>query len=131
MRVIVIGSGLLGLSTAYFLMRDGIDVLVVDRNQGPARETSFANGSLLTPSMPDPWNGPGVLGQLSRSTTRDGAPLCLRARALPSLMGWGLQFLRESSPQRYNRNTLKNLRLALYSQRVLKELSQEVDFSWD
>ncbi len=131
MRVIVIGSGLMGLSTAYFLMRKGIEVTVVDRAAGPARETSFANGSLLTSSMADPWNAPGAFGQLVRSIGRSDSPLLLRLSAVPSMLGWGMQFLRESNPQRYDCNTLKNVRLALYSHGVLKEMQREVDVSCD
>jgi glycine/D-amino acid oxidase-like deaminating enzyme len=54
MKILVIGSGLIGLTTAYFLKQRGHEVTVIDRRDGPARETSFANGALLTPSMPEP-----------------------------------------------------------------------------
>jgi len=131
MRVVVVGSGLLGLSTAYFLVRKGIQVAIVDRASGPAQETSFANGSLLTASMSDPWNTPGVLGQISRSIGRPDAPLLVRAKALPSLLGWGMAFLRESSQERYDSNTLKNVRLALYSRSALKELQAEANIPCD
>ena len=60
MEVIVVGSGLLGLSSAYYLANEGFQVQVIDRQPGPALETSFANGGLLTPSLCDPWNAPGV-----------------------------------------------------------------------
>lgn len=59
MKVIVIGSGLIGITTAYFLRQRRHEVTVIDRQEGPGQETSFANGALLTPSMSDPWNAPG------------------------------------------------------------------------
>jgi D-amino-acid dehydrogenase len=122
MRVIVIGSGLLGVSTAWALRERGADVTVLDRAEGPARETSFANGALLTPSMADPWNSPGVFWKLLRWLGREDSPMLLRPRALPSLIGWGLRFIRYSSPQHYRNNTLHNARLALYSLQALQEL---------
>ncbi len=59
MKVVVIGGGLIGVTTAYFLGRRGHAVTVIDRAEGPGLETSFANGALLTPSMAEPWNSPG------------------------------------------------------------------------
>ncbi len=122
MKVIVIGSGLLGVSTAWALKERGADVTVLDRAEGPARETSFANGALLTPSMADPWNSPGVFWKLLRWLGREDSPMLLRPRALPSLIGWGLQFIRYSNPRHYRNNTLNNARLALYSLQSLQEL---------
>ena len=122
MKVIVIGSGLLGVSTAWALKERGADVTVLDRAEGPARETSFANGALLTPSMADPWNSPGVFWKLLRWLGREDSPMLLRPHALPSLIGWGLRFIRYSSPRHYRNNTLNNARLALYSLQSLQEL---------
>jgi len=124
MKVIVIGSGLIGLTTAYFLKQRGHDVTVIDRRDGPGRETSFANGALLTPSMPEPWNAPGCWRVLLASLGRSDAPLQLRLTALPSLMGWGVTFLRNSAPAAFERNTLANVRLALYSLRVMSDLRE-------
>ncbi|MHB8815872.1 MAG: FAD-dependent oxidoreductase, partial [Steroidobacteraceae bacterium] len=59
MKALIIGSGLIGTTSAYFLARRGWEVTVLDRQDGPGQETSFANGSLLTFSMPEPWNAPG------------------------------------------------------------------------
>ena len=67
MRVLVLGSGLAGISAAYYLRKLGCDVVVVDRAAAPGRETSYANGSMITPSLADPWNSPGVLRVLVRS----------------------------------------------------------------
>jgi len=103
MKVTVIGSGLIGLTSAYFLKQRGHDVTVIDRQDGPGRETSFANGALLTPSMPEPWNAPGCWRVLLSSLGRSDAPLQLRLKALPGLAGWGITFLRNSAPAAFER----------------------------
>jgi len=122
MRTLVIGAGLLGITTAYFLRRYGLEVTLLDRREGPGLETSYANGALLHASLVDPWNAPGALGQLIKWLGRADAPMLLRPRALPSLLGWGLEFLRESTPARHRRNTLNNLRLARYSLEMMAEI---------
>jgi len=125
MKVIVIGSGLIGLTSAYLLRRRGHEVLVLDRQQGPGRETSFANGTLLTPGLPEPWNAPGCWRELLSSIGRPQAPLHLRLRALPALAPWGVAFLRHSRAANFAHNTLCNFRLAAYSLRVMDSLRQE------
>ena len=125
MKALIIGSGLIGITSAYFLSRRGWEVTVLDRQDGPGQETSFANGSLLTPSMPEPWNAPGSWRVLLASLGRSDSPLKLRLRALPHLGSWGAGFLRNSSPERYRRNTVKNLKLALHSLEVLRSLREQ------
>ena len=130
MKALVIGSGLLGITSAYFLSRRGWEVTVLDRQEGPGQETSFANGSLLTPSMPEPWNAPGSWKVLLASLGRPDSPLKLRLKALPSLAGWGTGFLRNSSAERYHRNTVRNLKLALHSIEILGRLRQEIGIEY-
>ena len=127
MKVIVIGSGLIGLCTAHFLVQSGVKVDVLERGEGPARGASFANGGLLTSSMAEPWNAPGVFGELLRSIGRPDSPLLLRPAAIPSLLRWGISFLREARPNRHDRNTLSNIRLALYSRQVMTQLIDELN----
>ena len=122
MKALVIGGGLLGISTAYFLGRRGWRVTVVERRHAPGLETSYANGALLSPSMPEPWNAPGCARVLMRSLGRRDAALQLRLKALPRLARWGIEFLRHSSPRRYEENTRKNLHLAMYSRATLEAL---------
>jgi D-amino-acid dehydrogenase len=129
-HVLVIGCGLLGVSTAYFLRRHGLRVTVVDRSDGPGRETSYANGALLHTSLVDPWNAPGVLGQLIHSIGREDSALLLRLRALPSLLGWGLSFIRESRQARHHANTLSNAALASYSRQMMERLRIETGIEY-
>jgi D-amino-acid dehydrogenase len=122
MNTIVVGGGLLGLSTAYHLLKRGARVTVLDAAAEPAAGASRSNGGLLTPSMSDPWNAPGVALHVLRWIGRPDAPLLLRPRALRGSLRWMYRFLRASAPERYRVNTLKNLRLAQYSMTALREL---------
>ena len=129
-KAIILGSGLIGITTAYFLSRRGWEVTVLDRQDGPGLETSFANGSLLSPSQPEPWNAPGSWRVLLASIGRSDSPLKLRLRALPHLGRWGVEFLRNSSPETYERNSVKNLKLALHSLEVLRSIRQETGIEY-
>ena len=124
MKIVIIGAGLIGVTSAYILRLRGHEVMVIDRRDGPGQETSFANGALLTPSMSDPWNAPGCWRVLLASLGRSDAALQLRFGALPSLLGWGVRFLRNSREDLYTRNTLTNLRLGLLSLKVMESLRQ-------
>ena len=129
--VIVIGAGLIGITTAWYLSERGFNVTVLERLEGPGLETSFANGALLTPSEADPWNSPGTFGRMLRWLGREDSPLLLRPRALPGLLAWGLKFLRASRPAPHLRSTMANLRLALYSLSALDELDHTLTLDYN
>lgn len=131
MRVLVIGSGLLGVTSAWFLSREGCDVTVVERLGGAAEGTSHANAGMLTPSMADPWNSPGIFWHLLQWLGREDAPFLLRPRALPSMLGWGLSFIAHSSPARQRASMDANLRLASYSLATLRELRATLPLAYD
>lgn len=131
MRVIVIGSGLLGLSTAYYLVRRGIEVTVIERREGPGLEASFANGSILTASMSEPWNSPTASYDLLRWLGRENTPLLIQLRALPAMWGWAVRFLCNSTRSRFDRNTIKNVRLILYSMQKLSMLRCEAKITYE
>lgn len=122
MRVVVIGSGLMGVASAYFLAREGCEVIVIDRESAPALGTSHANAGMLTPSMADPWNSPGVFWHLLKWLGREDAPFLLRPSAIPAMTAWGLSFIANSRPDRFRANMEKNLKLASYSLDVLRGL---------
>lgn len=125
MRFIVIGAGLLGLSSAYYLSAQGHRVTMIDRHAGPGLGTSFANAGMVTPSQAEPWNMPGILPKVIGWLGREDAPVLLRPAALGSLFFWGLRFLRNSSPRRFHANALSNARLARFSLAALHELRRK------
>lgn len=131
MKIVVIGAGLIGTSSAYYLTRAGHQVTVLDRGLAPAEETSFANGGLLTPSLFDPWNAPGVPLKMLKWIGREDSPLLLRLKALPSLAFWGLKFLANSSPQAFRRNMAANAALSFYTLETLDNLLAEERLDFD
>ena len=131
MRVTILGGGLMGVTTAWFLARDGHDVSVIERAKGLAEGTSFANAGLVTPSSADPWNSPGTLTRLLKYLGREDSPLLLRPRALPGMAGWGLKFLWQSRAQHHARNTEANTHLAVYSLALLRALRAEFGLPYD
>jgi len=123
-RCTIVGAGLLGLTTAWFLRRHGLDVEVLESGAGPGLGTSFANGGMLHASQASPWNEPGVLAQVLKTFGREDSALLIRPRALLGMLPWAWQFFRNARPQRFNENLLSNARLAAYSLTVLeRELS--------
>lgn len=113
--ILVLGGGLAGTCVAHRLRELGRSVVLVEARPRVGEGASYANGAMLTPSMAAPWNAPGVLGVMVRSFFDPGSPMKLRAKALPSLAGWGLQFLRNAAPVRHERATQRVLALASYS----------------
>ena len=122
MHVVIIGCGVIGVTAAWFLARAGAAVTVVERREGPALETSFANGSMLTPSLSAPWNSPGVWLTVLKYLGRKEAALLVRPAAFPGLFAWGYRFLRDSSPARHEANMKKNLRLCNYTIEKMDEI---------
>ncbi len=131
MRVVVLGAGLIGTATAYYLAKAGHEVVVVDRQKQAGLETSFANGALLTPSTSDSWAAPGTPQKILKWLGQEDAPMLLRLRALPGLIGWGLKFLRECQPARWEANTEAVLKLALFSMTALDKLQAEEQLDFD
>jgi D-amino-acid dehydrogenase len=80
---------------------------------------------MITPSLADPWNSPGVFGVLLRSLGREDSAMLLRAKAIPSLLGWGIAFIRNSASKHFERNYLRNVGLVHYSQWVMRDLLQQ------
>jgi D-amino-acid dehydrogenase len=130
-RVIVIGAGLAGITTAYELVRHGFATTLMERHAHVALGSSFANGALLTPSMADPWNAPGVHRQLLASFFDPHSAMKLRATAIPSLATWGVRFLRHSTHARHELATKANFRLAGYSLRQLEKLCAGLALEFD
>lgn len=129
--VVIIGAGLAGLTSAQALLAKGWDVTVVDANAAPALGTSFANAGMLTPSMADPWNAPGLLPYLLKSIGHEESSFLLRIGALPSFASWGLRFLANSSQRSYLRNCEANFELARYSLERLQAWTQALGLRYE
>ena len=125
MHVLICGAGLIGVSTAYYLADAGHEVTVVDRREGPAEETSFANGGQLSPSHADPWAGPGTVTRLLGWIGRRHAPLLYRLRLDPPLWEWTLRFLANCNIKSHSVNTERMLRVAMYGLNELQALRAE------
>lgn len=131
MHTIVLGGGIIGVTTAYFLRRHGHEVTVLERQPEVALETSFANGGMMTPSQAEPWNAPGVGWKVLKWLGKEDAPLLLRPRAIPGMVGWGLRFLRHATKEGYAHATAVNVRLARYSLDTLREVRAETGITYD
>ena len=131
MKVLVLGSGVIGVSSAYYLAKAGHDVVVVDRQPGPARETSYANAGEISPGYASPWAGPGIpLKAIKWMLMRDG-PLVIRPMFDPRMLAWGLQLLANCTEQAYAVNKGRMVRLAEYSRDRLIDLRAETGIAYD
>jgi D-amino-acid dehydrogenase len=131
MKVIVLGAGLLGVTSAYFLRQLGHEVVVLDRQASPAAETSFANGGQISVSHAEPWANPSAPLKLLQWLGKEDAPLLFRLRADMRQWLWGLQFLRECTPARTRRNIEQIVRLGTYSRQVLQDLRASTGLHYD
>jgi D-amino-acid dehydrogenase len=131
MRVLVLGGGVIGITSAWYLAADGHEVTVVDRQPGAALETSFANGGQISASYAEPWANPEAPLKILKWLGRDDSPLLFRLNADPRQWRWGLQFLFECLPSRTRHNTIQCLNLALYSRDCLKALRSEMGLEYD
>jgi len=128
---LVLGAGVVGVCTAWFLREAGHQVVIVDRQPAPAMETSFANGGQISASHAEPWANPAAPGKILRWLGRDDAPLLLRPRAELQQWLWGVAFLRECLPGRSAANIRSILRLALHSRSVVKRLRRDLALDYD
>lgn len=131
MRVLVLGAGVVGTASAWYLAKAGHEVTVVDRQPVAGNETSFANGGQISVSHAEPWANPHVLPRVIKWLGREDAPLLWRWRADPAQLGWGLRFLAECLPGRTRRNIAAIVALALYSRGCLQDLRKELALDYD
>jgi len=131
LRILVLGAGVVGTTSAWYLARAGHQVTVVDRQPIPGNETSFANGGQISVSHAEPWANPHVLPRVLKWLGREDAPLLWRWRADPAQLAWGLRFLRECLPGRTHRNIGAIVALALYSRSCLQSLRRELGLEYD
>ncbi len=131
MKIIVLGAGILGATTAWFLRRDGHDVTVVDRQPGPGLETSYANGSQISVSYAEPWANPSAPLKILKWLGKEDSPLLFRLNADPHQWMWGLSFLANCTPGRTRFNTIQLTNLGIYSRNTLIALREATGIRYD
>jgi D-amino-acid dehydrogenase len=131
MKALVLGAGVVGTATAWYLAARGHEVTVLDRRAGPGLETSFANGAQISACHAEPWANPEAPAQILKWIWRDDAPLLFRLRMDPRQWTWGASFLLECLPSRTRRNIGDIVRLALYSRESLRALREETGIEYD
>jgi D-amino-acid dehydrogenase len=127
---VVLGAGVIGVTTAYYLAKSGRKVVVIDRQDEVARETSFANAGLIAPGHAYTWASPRAPAILAKSLVLPGQALRLKLNADPRMWLWCWQFLRNCTQARSTRNTQRKVRLCMYSQERLQALAagENIDY---
>ncbi len=131
MQVLILGSGVIGTTCAYYLAKAGHQVTVVDRQSEPAMETSFANAGEVSPGYSAPWAGPGVPLKAIKWMLMHHSPLVIWPMLDPAMWRWGAAMLRNCTEARYALNKGRMVRLAEYSRDCLRELRQETGIAYD
>ena len=131
MKILILGSGVIGTTSAYYLARAGHQVTVVDRQSGPAMETSFANAGEVSPGYSAPWAGPGVPLKAIKWMLMQHSPLVIWPMLDPAMWRWGLSMLRNCTEARYALNKGRMMRLAEYSRDCLRALRADTGIRYD
>ena len=131
MKTLVLGGGVVGVTTAYFLAKAGHEVTVLEEQDGLGLEASAGNAGIIAPGHSFAWASPRAPAMLFRSLRGDETAIRVRLAPDPHLYTWGLRFLRECTATRARRNTLIKLRLCQYSQGVLNELARAEGIEYD
>ncbi|SFP98662.1 D-amino acid dehydrogenase small subunit [Bradyrhizobium sp. Ghvi] len=131
MKVLILGSGVIGVTSAYYLARAGHDVTVVDRQPEPALETSFANAGEVSPGYSSPWAGPGVPVKAVKWLLMKHGPLVIRPKLDPVMWVWLLKMLRNCTSARYAVNKSRMIPIAEYSRDSLRDLRRDIGIQYD
>lgn len=131
MRVVILGSGVVGVASAYYLARAGHEVTVIDREAGPALETSFANAGQISPGYAAPWAAPGVPLKAVKWMFEKHAPLAIRLDGTRFQLQWMVQMLRNCTAERYAVNKGRMVRLAEYSRDCLQALRADTGIEYE
>lgn len=131
MRIAVLGGGVIGVSTAYYLADRGYEVTVVERQRGPALETSHANAGEISPGLAAPWAGPGVPLKVIKWMLDRHSPLVIRLRLDPAMWRWLWRMLMNCNQRDYSLNKERMQRIAHYSRQCLENLRTETSIQYD
>jgi len=131
MRVLVLGAGVIGTASAYYLAKSGHEVTVIDRQPGPALETSFGNAGELSYGYASPWAGPGIPVKAIKWLLMPDGPLVIRPMLDPKMWIWGLRLLANCTVAAYARNKSRMVRLAEYSRDKMIELRADTSIDYE
>ena len=131
MKVLVLGGGVIGVATAYYLAKAGHEVELVDRQSGPALETSFGNAGEVSPGYSAPWAGPGVPLKAIKWMLMQHSPLVIWPMFDPAMWRWGAMMLANCTEKAYALNKSRMVPIAEYSRDCLKELRAETGIAYD
>lgn len=131
MKIAVLGSGVIGTTSAYYLAQAGHEVTVIDRQPEPGLETSYANAGEVSPGYSAPWAGPGIPLKAIKWLLMHHSPLVIRAHTDPAMWRWVLQLLRNCTAARYEINKGRMVRLAEYSRDCLVALRAQTGLDYD
>jgi D-amino-acid dehydrogenase len=131
MHAIVIGGGIIGVTTAYFLRQAGCEVTLIERNSGVAQETSFANAGIIAPGYVAPWAAPGMPSKVLRYMFRRESPVLFKPGLDPALWRWVGKWLGECTAERFRANKLRMQRVAFHSRAVLHEMRDRLGLYYE
>ncbi|MCZ2407559.1 MAG: FAD-dependent oxidoreductase, partial [Burkholderiales bacterium] len=131
MKIVVLGSGVLGVATAYYLARAGAEVTVIDRQTGPALDTSFANAGQISFGYSTPWGAPGIPAKAVKWMFERHAPLSIRPDGTLFQWRWMTAMLRNCSADRYAVNKERMLRLSNYSRECIGQLRADTGIAYE
>jgi D-amino-acid dehydrogenase len=131
MKVIVLGAGIIGVATAWYLLEEGHEVTVVDRQPEAALETSFANGAQISVCFCEPWANAGAPAKVARWMLQDDSPLLFRPRLDPHQWRWALSFLGQCNDAAFARNVSQLVALGRYSHESLKSLVERTGIAYN
>ncbi len=131
MKIVVLGSGVIGVTSAWYLAKAGHEVTVIDRQAGPSLETSFANAGEISPGYSSPWAAPGIPQKAIKWMFMKHAPLIIQPRPDLAKLGWMAKMLANCTTAAYQTNKRRMVRLAEYSRDCLMELRAETGISYD
>jgi D-amino-acid dehydrogenase len=131
MRIVILGSGVIGVTSAYYLAKAGHAVTVIDRQPGPGLETSFGNAGQISPGYASPWAAPGIPLKAVKWLMQRHAPLAVAPDGSRFQLQWMWQMLRNCTPERYSVNKERMVRLAEYSRDCFKQLREEAGITYE